>query len=335
MALALIFQYIQGYNDSGSIVAAMVYTGAMEPGWALILAAFFVSIGALLLGTAVAVTFVRGIVDPEQLDLVVIWSALIAALGWNVAAGIRGIPTSSTHAVIGGLVGPILFSAGPSVLHWMFIAWILLALLASPFLGLLFGYLLTDGALGLFGAQSPGRARRFFERSQIFSSSAIALAYGANDAQKAVGVVTLALIILYRLYPHQISLFYDGGIGTYVPVWVRVACAAAISLGVLTGGYRTMKTLGSRIYRIRSVHGFSAQTASAAIVYSSAVFGLPMSTTQVISSAIVGAGAAQRVSAVKWNVVNRIMSTWIITLPGTAVLSTGIYAAIKEINAFL
>jgi len=310
----------------------MVYTGAVEPGWALILAAFFVSIGALFLGTAVALTFVRGFIGPEHLDIAVIWSALISALVLNLAAGVRGIPTSSTHAIIGGLVGPVLFSGGVCTLNWVLITEILLALLIAPFLGLLFGYLLTNGASGLFGAQSPHTVRRFFEKSQIFSSSAIALAYGANDAQKTMGIMTLGLIIMYRLYPDELSLFYSAASDQYILVWVRVACATAVCLGVLTGGYRTMKTLGSKIYRVRSVHGFSAQLASAAIVYSSSIFGFPMSTTQVISSSIVGAGAAQRVSAVKWNVVGRIISTWIITLPGTAILSGIIYAAIKGVH---
>ncbi len=310
----------------------MVYTGAVEPGWALILVAFFVSIGVLFFGTAVALTFVHGIIDPERLDLAVIWSALFSALLWGLVAGIRGIPTSSTHAMIGGLLGATWFSAGPGALHWVFIAEVLLALLISPFLGLLLGYLLTKGALQLFGAQPPNKMRRFFEKSQVLSSSAIALAYGTNDAQKTVGILTLGLIIMYRLYPHEISIFYGGGSGPYVPIWVRIACAAAVSLGVLTGGYRTMKTLGSKIYRMRSVHGFSAQLTSAAIVYSSAIFGFPMSTTQVISSSIVGAGTAQRISAVKWNVVSRIMSTWFITFPCTALLSVVMYMVIREIH---
>jgi len=309
----------------------MVYSGALDPGRALVLVAVFSAIGAIFLPTAVALTFVRGIVDPEHLNLFVIWSALISALLWNVAAGIRGIPTSSTHALIGGILGPTLISAGPCALHWTFIGIILLALLISPFVGLGFGYLLTRGALWLFGAQSPSAARRVFERFQLVSSSAIALAYGANDAQKIVGVLTLGLIIMYREHPQVISSVFGGG----VPAWVRIACAAAVFLGIVTGGHRTMKTLGSKIYRIRSVHGFSAQTASAAVVYVSAVFGFPMSTTQVISSSVVGAGAAQRVSAVKWNVVGRIMSTWIITFPCTAVAGGIIYIAMRKIHELL
>ncbi len=332
--LALLFQYIQGYNDSGSIIATMVYTGALEAGQALVLVAFFEFVGALLLGTAVALTFARGIVVPERLDMLAILSALISALIWNVGAGIRGIPTSSTHALIGGLMGGVLISAGPGALRWIPITELLLALLISPFLGLLFGYLLTKGVLRIFGSQSPDAVGRVFGKSQIFSSSAIALAYGANDAQKTMGIVTLGLIIMYRLYPHEIALFYHGGLDAYVPFWVKVSCAAAVSVGVLTGGYRTMKTVGARIYRVRSVHGFSAQLTSAAIVYSSALFGFPMSTTQVVSSSVVGAGAAQRISAVRWNVVGRIISTWVITFPCTAALSGGIYIAIREIHGY-
>lgn len=331
-ALSLCFQYIQGYNDSGSIVATMVYTGAMESGWALVLVALFSSIGVLLMPAAVALTFVRGIVDPGRLDVLVIWSALISALVWNGVAGIRGIPTSSTHALIGGLLGPALISTGPDGIHWVFVAEILLALLISPFAGLLFGYLLTKAALGAFGAQSPGSVRRLFEKSQLFSSSAIALAYGTNDAQKAAGILTLGLIVMHQLYPHELSFLYGGGVNPYIPLWVKIACAAAVSLGILTGGYRTMKTLGAKLYRLRSVHGFSAQLGSAGIVYASALFGFPMSTTQVISSSIVGAGAAQRISAVKWNVVGRILSAWVITLPCTAVAGGIIYLALREIH---
>jgi PiT family inorganic phosphate transporter len=331
-AVSLLFQYVQGFNDSGSIVATLVYTGAVGPGWALVLVAVFSALGALLLPTAVALTFVRGIADPERLDLLVIWSALVSALLWNVVAGIRGIPTSSTHALIGGLLGPTLISAGPDALHWVFIVEMLLVLLISPFVGLLFGYLLTRGALRLFGAQSPGTVRRLFERLQLLSSSAISVAYGANDAQKTVGILTLGLFIMYRLYPAEMSPFFGGGLDVSVPICVRISCAAAIFIGIITGGYRTMKTLGAKIYRIRSVHGFSAQTASAAIVYASAIFGFPMSTTQVISSSVVGAGAAQRISAVKWNMVGRIVSTWAITFPFTAIAGGIIYITIREIH---
>jgi PiT family inorganic phosphate transporter len=333
--LALLFQYVQGYNDSGSIIATMVYTGAAEPARAVMIVAFFEFTGALLLGGAVALTFARGIVEPRLLDMPAIWSAIISAFLWNAAAGIRGIPTSSTHALIGGLLGGVLVSAGPEAVRWVPVTEVLLALLISPFLGILGGYVLTKGAMRLFGAQSPDMVGKVFERSQLFSTSAIALAYGANDAQKIMGILTLCMIILYRFYPGDMALFYHGGADPYIPFWVRISCAAAVSIGVLAGGYRTMKTVGSRIYRVRSVHGFSAQLTSAAIVYSSAMLGFPMSTTQVVSSSVVGTGAAQRISAVRWNVVGRIMSTWVITFPCTALLSGVIYAAIKGIHELL
>jgi PiT family inorganic phosphate transporter len=334
VAVALVFEYIAGYNDSGTIVATMVYTGALEPWQALILVAFFECVGALFLGTAVALTVAQGIVVPERLDILVIWSALLAALSWNTIAGMRGLPSSATHALIGGLLGGVLVSSGPSAVHWVKIGQVMSALLISPFLGLVLGFLFTKASVGLFGAQSPTMVGKIFERFQIFSSSAVAVSYGTNDVQKTMGIVTLCLIIMYRHYPEGISFLYHGAGQPYVPLWVRIACAAAVSLGVLTGGYRTMKTLGGKIYRVRPVHGFSAQIGSAAIVYSSALFGFPVSTTQVVSSAVVGAGTARRISSVRWDVVKRIISTWVITLPCTAALGGGVYLLIREIHEY-
>jgi PiT family inorganic phosphate transporter len=209
---------------------------------------------------------------------------------------------------------------------------VLVALMVSPFLGIIFGFLLTRGASGLFGAQPPNRVRRIFGRFQIISSAALAVAHGTNDAQKTMGVLTLCLIIMYRRHTDIISFFYDGGGDPYVPFWVRIGCAAAVSLGVLTGGFRIMKTLGGRIYRVRSIHGFSAQLGSAGVIYASAIFGFPVSTTQVVSSSIVGAGTAQRINAVRWDVVGKIISTWIVTIPCTALLGAALYVMLEEIN---
>ncbi len=334
MVLALVFEYIAGYNDSGTIVATMVYTGALEPWQALILVAFFECIGALFLGTAVALTVAQGIVVPDRLDILVIWAALIVALSWNTIAGMRGMPSSATHALIGGLLGGVLVSSGSGAVHWLKIGEVMAALLISPLLGLMFGFLLTKAAVAFFGAQSPGVVGKIFERFQILSSSAVAVSYGTNDVQKTMGIITLCLIVMYRHYPQGISFLYHGAGQPYVPLWVRIACAAAVSLGVLTGGYRTMKTLGGKVYRVRPVHGFSAQLGSAAIVYSSALFGFPVSTTQVVSSAVVGAGTARRISSVRWDVVRRIVSTWVITLPCTAVLSGAVYLLIREIHEY-
>jgi PiT family inorganic phosphate transporter len=334
VVVALIFEYSAGYNDSGSIVATTVYTGALDPGRALLLSAVFECVGALFLGTAVALTVATGIFDPVRLDIPVVWSALIAALSWNVFAGLRGIPTSSTHALIGGFMGAILVSAGSGAVNWVRITEVLAALLISPFAGIGIGFLLTKGAFALFGARPPGTVRRLFRRFQIVSSSALALAHGTNDAQKTMGVLTLLLMIAYREHGDAISRFYHGG-DPYVPLWVRVACAAAVSLGVLTGGFRIMRTLGGRIYRVRSEHGFSAQAGSAAVVYGSAIFGFPVSTAQVVSSSIVGAGTAQRINAVRWDLVGKIISTWVITIPATAFLGGALYLIIEAADGIL
>lgn len=309
----------------------MVFTGALEPRWALILAAFFEFTGAIFLGTAVAETFTQGIIKAVELDINVVWAALLSALGWNVLAGYRGVPSSSTHAIIGGLMGAVLISIGYEAVIWWKIIEVLLVLIFSPILGIVFGFLLTKMTHKLFGSFSPKTVRRNFLRYQIASSAALSLSHGTNDAQKTMGVITLALIILYHQNPEAMRFFYDGGSGSYIPIWVKISCASAISLGVLTGGFRIMKTLGGGIYKIRSVHGFSAQTSSAVIIYLSALLGFPVSTTQVVSSSIVGAGTAERANAVRWEVVGNILATWLITVPSTVVIGAGIYLLIDTI----
>lgn len=330
VGIALVFEFTCGFNDSGGIVATMVYTGALGPRQALIMAAIFEFIGAVFLGTAVAATFTQGIVHAVRLDVLVVWSALISAVVWNLFAGLRGIPSSSTHALIGGIIGAVLVSSGYDAIKWLKIAEVLLVLILSPLLGMLFGFILTRVAYGMFGSFSPGKVRGLFLKFQIISSGALALSHGTNDAQKTMGVITLSMIILYPLAPEIMGNFYDGGAEFYVPLWVKIACASAISLGVLTGGFRIMKTLGGRIYRVRSAHGFSAQASSAGIIYSSALLGFPVSTTQVISSSIVGAGTADRVNAVRWDVVRGIVRTWLITIPATTALGGVMYKVIAE-----
>ncbi len=313
-------------------MATMVFTGALEPRKALMLAAFFEFIGALFLGTAIAETFTRGIIKVVELDILVVWSALLSAFGWNLLAGYRGIPSSSTHAIIGGLMGAVLISIGHEAVIWIKIIEVFLVLILSPILGVVFGFLLTKLTNKLFGSFSPKSVRNIFLKSQIVSSAALSLSHGTNDAQKTMGIITLALIILYRQYPDAMSLFYDGGAGFAVPFWVKMVCASAISLGVLTGGARIMKTLGGGIYKVRSVHGFSAQTSSAGIIYLSAILGFPVSTTQVVSSSIVGAGTAERANAVRWEVVRNIITTWLITVPTTIIIGGVIYLILDAVR---
>ena len=330
--LALLFQFTCGFNDSGSIVATMVYTGAMGPRQALFLAAIFEFIGAVFLGTAVAATFAKGIVEAEKIDIMVVWSALISALLWNVISGYRGIPSSSTHALVGGITGAVIISSGFDAVHLRTLAEVLLVLVLSPLLGLIFGFILTKMAYWIFGTFSPGRVKKIFLRFQIVSSAALALSHGTNDAQKTMGVIALSLVILYPVSPEIIGRFYEGGAGFYIPFWVKTSCAISISIGVLLGGVRIMKTLGGRIYRVRSVHGFSAQVASAGVIYATALTGFPVSTTQVVSSSIVGSGTAQRVNAVRWEVVNSIVKTWLITIPCTVLMGGLIYKIIEVLG---
>jgi PiT family inorganic phosphate transporter len=325
VVIALIFEFTCGFNDSGGIVATMVYTGAMGARTALFLAAFLEFIGAVFLGTAVAATFTTGIVNAADIDVLVVFSALFGALIWNITAALRGIPSSSTHALIGGILGAVLISAGYDAIHWVKIAEVLLVLIMSPIIGLVGGFFLTRLSYLLLGRVSPMKVRKLFLRTQVLSSAALALSHGTNDAQKTMGVITLTLVILYPLSPEVVGLFYQGGGEFYVPLWVKVCCAAAISLGVLIGGSRIMKTLGGSIYKVRPVHGFSAQASSASVIYASALLGFPVSTTQVISSSIVGAGTAQRVSAVRWNVVQSIIATWLITIPATTAMGGVVY----------
>ncbi len=333
--LALVFQFTCGFNDSGSIVATMVYTGAMGPRQALFMAAIFEFIGAVFLGTAVAATFAKGIVEAEKIDILVVWSALISALSWNIVSGYRGIPSSSTHALVGGITGAVIVSSGCDAVHWKILTEVFFVLILSPLLGLIFGFILTKLAYEIFGTFSPGKVKKTFLRLQIISSAALALSHGTNDAQKTMGVITLSLVILYPISPEIIGRFYEGGAGFYIPFWVKASCALSISIGVLLGGVRIMKTLGGRIYRVRSVHGFSAQVASAGVIYATALTGFPVSTTQVVSSSIVGAGTARRVSAVRWDVVNSIVKTWLITIPCTVLMGGLIYKIIELLGKYL
>jgi PiT family inorganic phosphate transporter len=311
----------------------MVYTGAMGPRQALFLAAIFEFIGAVFLGTAVAATFAKGIVEAQKIDILVVWSALISALAWNIISGYRGIPSSSTHALVGGITGAVVVSSsGFDAVHLRTLVEVIFVLILSPILGLLFGFILTKLAYEIFGAFSPGRVRKIFLKFQILSSAALALSHGTNDAQKTMGVIALSLVILYPVSPEIIGRFYEGGAGFYIPFWVKVSCAVSISVGVLLGGVRIMKTLGGRIYRVRSVHGFSAQAASAGVIYATALTGFPVSTTQVVSSSIVGSGTAQRVSAVRWDVVNSIVKTWLITIPCTVLMGGLIYKIIEVLG---
>jgi inorganic phosphate transporter, PiT family len=313
--LALVFDYSNGFHDAANVVATIITTGALSPKKALMMAALCEFIGPFLFGTAVAHTIGKNIIDISAFDtkmidlpVFIIIAMLVGAISWNLITWFFGIPSSSSHALVGGMVGTVLIAYGPDKILWKGLLYVVASLILSPFLGLLFGTLFLKATLRLFRNATP-RANLFFNRMQILSSIALALSHGANDAQKSMGLITLSLVIL------GISPTF------HIPFWVIFSCATAIGLGTASGGWRIIKTLGSKIYRLRPVHAFCAQTASATVILGAALLGGPVSTTHVVSSSIMGVGAGQRISAVRWGVAKNIIVAWFITIPASGVIS--------------
>ena len=327
VAVALFFDYCNGAHDSSNIVATMVSSRVISPFWALIIAALFEFTGAYFLGTAVAETIGKGIVNPEIIKvtpsgIIIVFAALIAAISWNLFTWYFGIPTSSSHALIGGFLGALVVARGFSIVNWNKVLGIFLVLVASPLAGLLLGFLFTKATYFFSQWCSPG-ANSLFKKLQLGASVLLALSHGTNDAQKTMGVITFSLVVLGLYHPPLGSLT--------IPRWVVVACAGTIALGILNGGWRIIKTLGVKLYRIRAIHGFTAQSSSAIIIYGAALFGFPVSTTQVVTSTIMGAGSAERLKAVRWEVTREILITWIITIPVVAMLSIFIYLVLNRV----
>jgi PiT family inorganic phosphate transporter len=312
ISLALIYDFLNGFNDSGSLVAAVISSRALSPRWALRVTALGELLGPFLFGVAVARTIGGDLLDTSAINLQVILAGLIAAIVWNLITWYGGIPSSSSHALIGGLVGPAILAYGLNVVKWGGLLKIVLALTLSPVFGLLAGYLFTK-IIYLLSSRATPRVNDLFRVLQSVTLFGLALSHGANDSQKTMGVITLVLLI--------------GGIipSFYVPQWVIVAAALAIAAGASFGGWRQIRTLGGKVFRVRHVHGVSAQLASAGVIAVAALVGGPVSTTQVISSAIIGAGAAERFGKVRWSVGQDMLTAWLLTIPVTAIFSSLVY----------
>lgn len=323
VALALLFDFLNGLHDAANIVAPLISSRAMRPRRALLMTALAELGGPFLFGVAVARTIGSEVVQPETTSPAVIAAALLAAIVWNLLTWQLGIPSSSSHALIGGIMGAAIAASGPQAIMLGGLEKVLLALFLSPLLGLLAGYLLVKllyGLANLFGA-SP-RINQWFRRGQRVMAVGLALSHGANDAQKTMGIITL-------------SLLATGVLNSFtVPLWVIMVSAGAIALGTYTGGWRLIKTLGAKFYKIRPIHGFSAQTASAGVILGAALVGGPVSSTQVISSAIVGAGSAERLSQVRWSVAQEIVMTWIFTIPASAGVAALFYLLVSRLPVF-
>jgi PiT family inorganic phosphate transporter len=326
VGLALFFDYSNGFHDAANVVATIIATGAMRPGPALGLAALCHFIGPFLFGTAVAETIGKNIIDIStfdtklmELSTSLLVAALVGAIAWNLITWFWGFPSSSSHALVGGMVGAVLVAYGPDKILWKGLLYVIGVLIFSPILGLVFGNLFFKTTL-YFSRNATPKIKYFFNRMQIPSSIALSLSHGANDAQKSMGLITMSLVIL-GLSPTF-----------HIPFWVIASCAGAIALGTASGGWRIIKTLGSGIYRLRSVHAFCAQTSSATVILAAAFMGGPVSTTHVVSSSIMGVGAGQRVSAVRWGVAKSIVIAWFVTIPASAAMAGLSFFLIRVIH---
>ena len=321
IGLALLFAFTNGFNDSASQVATVISSRALSPEAALSLAAAADFAGAYFLGTSVAKTIGKGLVDPEMMrssatGIFVLVSALLAAISWNAVNWYYGMPSSSSHALIGGLIGGFLAGWGSGPIQWKNVQMIILVMLASPLIGFILTYLFTKLIFFLSQGLTP-KAGRNFKGLQIFSLIGQSLAHGTNDAQKTMGIIVFALILMDASNP--------SAQGRPIPHWVVLSCSAAMASGIAAGGWRVIHKLGSGLYRVRPIHSFAAQTASGSIMYLASVFGFPVSTTQVISSSIMGAGAAFRPKSVRWAVAGDMLMAWLVTIPASGLIAAAAF----------
>lgn len=306
--LALIFDLINGFHDSANAIATSVSTRVLSPKVAVSMAAILNMVGALS-GTAVAKTVGAGLVEAYCITQVTIISALVAAIVWDLATWYLGLPTSSSHAILSGLVGAAIATAGTDVIIQKGVYKVLAGLIFSPIIGFILSYFLMMFLLWLFGRSTPTLVGHLFGRLQILSATYMAFSHGSNDAQKTMGIITMALVSYYKLPEFNI------------PFWVILACATAMAIGTAFGGWRIIKTLGVRLVQLRPIHGFAAETSAATVIEIASRIGLPLSTTHVISSAIMGVGASKRLSAVRWGIGGNIVLAWVFTLPVCALLA--------------
>jgi PiT family inorganic phosphate transporter len=311
VALALLFDFMNGFHDAANAIATVVSTGVLKPGQAVLWAACFNFLAVAIFHLKVAATVGSGIVTPSAIDQHVIFGALVGAVLWNGITWYYGIPSSSSHALIGGLIGATLSQAGTEPLIASGIIKTAVFIVVSPILGMTLGLLIMVGLSWIFFRSTPRRVDRWFRRLQLLSSALYSLGHGSNDAQKTMGIIWLLLIA--------------AGMTTkeHLPTWVIVSCYVAISLGTLFGGWRIVKTMGQKITKLKPVGGFAAETGGAITLFLASSFGIPVSTTHTITGAIVGVGAAQRAKAVAWGVAGNIVAAWVLTIPAAAIMAAG------------
>jgi inorganic phosphate transporter, PiT family len=310
VGLALAFDFINGFHDAANSIATVVSTRVMTPRWAVAWAAFFNFVAFLLFGLDVAATIGKGVVDPTAVTLPVVTAGLVGAIAWDLVTWHYGIPSSSSHALVGGVAGAAIAHAGTGSLIASGLGRIGLFILVAPLLGMVFGFLIMVVTYWVF-RNAPFRwVSLLFRRLQFVSAAAYSLGHGGNDAQKTMGIILLVLIASGRL-PAEAG----------VPQWVVYSCHAAMALGTLFGGWRIVRTMGQRIAKLQPVHGFSAETAGAVTLYMATHLGIPVSTTHTITGSIVGVGATRGFSAVRWGVAGQVVWAWILTIPASAAIA--------------
>ncbi len=313
---AVLFDYINGFHDTANAIATSVSTRAISPQKAVMMAAILNFAGALI-STGVAKTIGGDLVlSPSLITLEVIVAALVGAIIWNIATWYYGIPSSSSHALIGGIIGAVSISVGPAALNFTGIETIVLSLVLSPIVALGTGYLIMVLLLWIFGRYSPIDLNHRFRKMQILSASLMAFSHGSNDAQKAMGIITLALMS-------------GGYLETMdVPMWVKLACATSMAMGTAAGGWRIISTMGNKIFKMESINGFAADLNSSLVIFGATFLHLPVSTTHVVSGSIMGVGSSKRVKAVNWGVARSMLVAWVVTIPLSALLSAGVFLLI-------
>lgn len=315
VALALAFDFMNGFHDAANSIATVVSTGVLRPHYAVAWAAFFNFVAIFIFHLKVAATVGKGIVEPDAIDQYVIFGALVGAITWNVITWYYGIPSSSSHALIGGMIGAALAKAGTDPLVAKGIIRTVTFIFVSPMLGMMLGGLLMIGVSWVCLRAAPRRVDRWFRRLQLASSAAYSIGHGSNDAQKTMGIIWLLLI----------SAGVTSADAAMPPNWVIVSCYVAIAFGTMFGGWRIVKTMGQKITKLRPVGGFAAETGGALTLFMASSFGIPVSTTHTITGAIVGVGSAQRASAVRWGLAGNIVIAWIVTMPAAAVMAAAAY----------
>ena len=320
VALVIIFDFINGFHDSANSIATVVSTKVLSPFAAVCMASFFNFVAFLIFPLRVATTMGKGVINPDVINLTVIASALVAAIAWNLVTWWLGLPSSSSHTLVGGLVGAAVASSGWSSVMYVGIIKIIIFIVVAPVLGMIMSFFISAIVIFFARNHSPSGIDKHFRRLQLLSAAAFSLGHGGNDAQKSMGIIWVALIV--------------SGLATKsdpIALWIVLSCQAAIAMGTLLGGWRIVKTMGQKITKLKPFEGFCAESAGAITLFAATHFGIPVSTTHVITGAIIGAGARKGASAVKWGVTTKIFWAWLLTIPVSAVVGAIMYHFLKLI----